>query len=143
LKKKIILPSVLALAVLATILTTTNVTAQDLNNYPPIVQKIADRFNLDADEVEQVFDEDRDEQRAAMFAYFADRLDDLVDEERLTESQKNAILDKHEEVQNAMEEYGDLSKEERREKMQNIHNEFKVWLKNQGFEDGLLRELRK
>lgn len=151
-KKKVLLPTILAISVLVVgILAATNVSAQDTANYPPIVQKIADRFNLNVSEVEQVFDEARDERRAEMYANFADRLDDLVSEGKLTETQKEAVLDKHEEVQDKMEALKDLAPEERREKAQAIHEEFKAWAEDQGidlpligpFEHGFMKGFHK
>lgn len=133
-KKKIILPTILALSVLVVGLMATNVLAQDTSNYPPLVQKIADRFNLNVSDVEEVFDEERDERRAEMFALFADRLDELVSEGKLTEAQKEVILDKHEEMQDKMEELKDLSPEERHEKMLSLHEEFKTWAEEEGID---------
>jgi len=133
-KKKIILPTVLALSVLVIGILATNVSAQDSSNYPPIVQKIAERFNLNVSDVQEVFDEERDERRADMYAHFAERLNDLIAEGKLTEAQKEAILDKHEEMQDKMEELKDLSHDERKEKMQALHEEFRVWLDVQGID---------
>lgn len=133
-KKKIILPTILALSVLVIGVLSTSVSAQDASNYPSIVQKIAERFNLNVSDVEQVFDEERDERRAEMFANFADRLDDLVSEDKLTEAQKEAILDKHEDIQDRMEEYKALPPEERHEKMQALHEEFRSWAEAEGID---------
>ncbi len=137
-KKKIILPTILALSVLVVGLMATNVLAQDTSNYPPLVQKIADRFNLNVSDVEEVFDEEKDERRAEMFALFADRLDEIVSEGKLTEAQKEAILDKHEEMQDKMEGLKDLTPEERKEKMQEVHDEFKTWAEEQGIDLSLI-----
>ena len=60
-KKKIFLPSILALSVLTISILATNVFAQDTNFYPPIVQKIADKFDLNISDVQKVFDEEADE----------------------------------------------------------------------------------
>lgn len=133
-KKKIILPTILALSVLVVGILATNVSAQDVSNYPPIVQKIAERFNLNVTEVQQVFDEERDERRADMYAHFAERFNDLVSEGKLTETQKEAILDKHEEMQNSMEELENLTPEERKLRMQTMHEEFKTWVEEQGID---------
>ena len=137
-KKKIILPSILALSILVVGILASGVSAKDASNYPPIVQKIAEHFNLDVSEVEEVFDEERDERRAESFARFADRLDDLVFEGKLIESQKEEILDKHEEMQDAMEEIKNLPAGERRKKMQTLREGFKNLLEKSGLD---LREV--
>ena len=131
---KIFLPAILALSILVIGILATNVSAQDISNYPPIVQKIADRFNLNVSEVQQVFDEDRDAHRADMYAHFAERLNDMVSDGKLTETQKEAILDKHEEMQDKMEEFKNLSVDERHEKMQALREEFKTWAESQGID---------
>lgn len=116
----------------------TNTFANEVSSYPPIVQKIADRFNLNVGEVQKVFDDERDERRADMYAHFAERLNDLVTEGKLTESQKGAILNKHEEMQDKMEELKNLTPEERIGKMQSIHDEFKKWAEDQGIDLSLI-----
>ena len=133
-RRKVILPTMLALSILVVGILATNVTAAN-SNYPPIVTKIAQKFNLNISDVQEVFDDERDERRAEMFARFSERLDELVSSGEITSSQKGAILDKHEEMQNKMDELRNLSPEERRDKMQSIHEEFRSWLKDQGFEN--------
>jgi len=133
-KRKIFLPAMLAFSIFVIGILATNVSAQDVSNYPPIVQKIADKFNLNVTEVQQVFDQDRDERRADRYAQFAEDLNDLVTEGKLTETQKEAILDKHEEMQDKMEEFKTLSHEERHEKMQALREEFKSWAESQGID---------
>ena len=133
-KHKIFLPVFLALAIFTVAILATKVKAQEAVNYPPIVQKIADKFNLNVSEVAGVFDEERDERRAEMFAYFAEHLNDLVAEGKLTEEQKEAVLDKHEELQSSMEGLGGLSREERKAKMLEVHNSFKSWAEEQGID---------
>jgi hypothetical protein len=133
-KKKIILPTILALSVLVVGILASGVSAQDTSNYPPIVQKISDKFNLNVSDVQQVFDEEADEKRAERFAFFADRLDELVSEGKLTEAQKESILDKHEEMQDKMEGLKDLSPEERKDKMRELHDEFKSWAEQEGID---------
>ncbi|EKE14601.1 MAG: hypothetical protein ACD_12C00399G0002, partial [uncultured bacterium] len=80
----------LALSILVVgILATNSVTAAN-TNYPPIVTKIAQKFNLNVSDVQTVFDDDRDERRAEMFARFSDKLDELVSSGEITASQKEA-----------------------------------------------------
>jgi hypothetical protein len=133
-KKKVILPTILALSVLVVGILANSVSAQDTSNYPPIVQKISDKFNLNVSDVQQVFDEEADEKRAERFAFFADRLDELVSEGKLREAQKESILDKHEEMQDKMEGLKDLAPEERKDKMRELHEEFKNWAEEQGID---------
>lgn len=128
-KKRIFFPSIMALAILTIgILSTSSISAQD-TSYSPIVEKIATHFNLNKDEVNKVFEEERDERHADMFANWAERLDDLVSEGKLTEEEKNKILDKHAQMQEKMDAIRDLEPEERQEKLKAIHEEMSLWAK--------------
>ncbi len=138
--KKIFFPTVLALAVLTVgILSTSVISAQD-SSYPTIVERLAERFGLNKDEVQQVFEDEHQERKAEMYANWAERLDDLVAEGKLTETQKQAILDKHEEMEGKIEELKDqnLTFEEKKEKMRGVHEEFKSWIDEQEIDLSLI-----
>lgn len=86
----------------------------------PIVQKIAQRFGISEQDVQSVFDEAKNERQAQKLARFEKRLTDAVNEGKITEAQKQAILTKNK----------DLS-ENRQQKRQ----EFESWLQQNGLED--------
>ena len=134
-RKRIILPTMLALSILVIGVLATNVRADEVNNYPPIVAKIAERFNLNVTDVQSVFDEERDERRAEMYARFSEYLDELVSSGKITVNQKDTILAKHEELQNQIDELRSLPAEQRREKMKSLHDDFKNWLNDQGLQN--------
>lgn len=134
LKNRFLLPTVLVVSLLMVgVLTASLVSAQD-SAYPTIIERLSSRFNLNKDEVQQVFEEVRDEHKADMYARWADRLGDFVAEGKITEDQKQAILDKHEEVEAKMEEIRsqNLTEDERREKVRALHDELRSWSDEQG-----------
>ena len=138
-KKKIILPTAFILGVIMIgLLSVSYVSAQDASDYPPIVQMLAEKFNLNESDVQAVFDEEREDHHAQMQASWSERLDDLVSEGKITSDQKQAISDKHEEMHNQMLELQSLEPEERHEKMQVLHEEFKTWAEEQGIDLPLL-----
>lgn len=99
------------------------VSAQDnLDDYPPIIQNLAEKFGVTPGEVEQVFEETRGEQRTA-------RLDSFVDDGTITEDQKNLIIEKQDEHQTKINEIRDASMtaEERRVAIQELHQEMLSW----------------
>lgn len=103
--KKIIIP-VIALSILmgAGAYGVGNIYAsenRDLKN--SLVEKIAQKFNLNKDEVQKVFEEDRAERKSQMEEKFNRILDEAVNKGDLTEAQKNLILAKREELQNEKE----------------------------------------
>lgn len=133
--KRFLIPTTAMLGlILVGLLSVSYVSAQDSGNYASIVQKIAEKFNLNEADVQAVFDEEREEHRADMQARWAERLDDLVNDGRITTQQKQAILDKHEEMHNKMLEWKDLSHEERRKNMQKLHEDFKTWAEGEGID---------
>ena len=95
-RNKIILPVVALAIITASLFTVANVFAQDANSYPPIVQKLAQRFNLNEDDVKAVFDEAKQEKKAKMQASFDDFLNQAVKDGKITEDQKQKILEKRE-----------------------------------------------
>lgn len=121
------------------------VDAQFEGNYPPIIQKLVERFGLNEDEVKAVFDEAREEKQGQMQAHFEERLNQAVVEGEITEEQKQAILNKHEEMKTNRQanrgEFKNLTteeREERKEKMQAHREEMKAWAEENGIDSSLL-----
>ena len=138
-KKKILLPAIFAIAILTVgILSSTSVSAQD-SVYPPIIERIADKFNLNKDDVRSVFEEVHNERAAGRYAGFVERLDDLVAEGKLTGEQKQALMDKHDEMQKKMEELASLNRTERAGKLKEIRDEYKAWAESQGIDLSIIR----
>jgi len=88
------------------------VNANDDSTYPPLVQKLIDRFNLNGDEVKQVFDEHRQERQQQMRAGLEERLGQAVSDGKITQEQKEAFLAKKEEL---MAECGEAGKQHQQE----------------------------
>jgi len=93
-----------------------------LEDYPLIIQNLAQRFGLDAQEVQGVFGDTR-EQRVS------DRLDELIEDGTITEEQKTMVLEKHEEMRTRMEEIRneEMTADERREAMLSLREEIQEW----------------
>lgn len=103
--------------------------AKNSSEYPPIIQKLVERFNLDPVEVRKVFDEERDERQKAMQTRFEGLLDQAVKDGKITDEQKGAIIAKQTEMQKKMDELrtGDLTPEEQQAKMQTLQEELTAW----------------
>lgn len=133
--KKILVPTMLVVTLIAvSVLSVSVVSAQNAATTLPLVEKIAQKFGLNKDEVQGVFDEYRDEKQADMYAKFAEHLNDMVLDGKITSEQRKAILDKHEEIQAKMEGFKDLTPEERRTKMKEVHDEMTTWMKDNGID---------
>ena len=135
----ILMVTILTTVGLGTVMTKTAL-AQDSDEASPmtaLVQKVANRFGLNQDEVQAVFDEDRAERRAfrqqdrearqeEMWQRMTERLDQAVADGNISEAQKQLILEKHQEMQaecQARMENGDELTFEQRQALREQHRE--------------------
>ena len=110
------------------------VAAEDIDDYPPIIQALAERFNLNADDVKEVFDEQHEVRKEEMLKSKEERLDEAVEEGQLTEKQKDELLERQEEMNAKMAELKDLPPQERFEAMKEIKEDFQAWLEESGID---------
>lgn len=106
------------------------VSAQDnLDSYPTIIQNLAEKFGLNPSDVEQVFEDTRIEQRNA-------HLDQLVEDGKITEDQKNLIIEKMDEMHEKMEEIrnASMTSQERREAIKELRDEMEQWADDNGID---------
>ncbi|MFH0831217.1 MAG: hypothetical protein V1895_04125 [Parcubacteria group bacterium] len=103
---------------------------------PTIIDKLVERFNLNKDEVQAVFDELRDERQAEHRAKLEERLQSAVDNGKLTTAQRDAILTKMQENQTFMESLKDKTPEERRAALKQHHQDLKAWADEQNIPQG-------
>ena len=103
-----------------------------------LVQKIADKFNLNEAEVQAVFDEAHQERSATMQADFEKQLSQYVTDGKITEAQKKLILDKRAEMESQREsnkdEFKNLSEDERKTHMETKKTELDAWAKENGID---------
>lgn len=139
--KKIILPILVATLILGSGLVATKYAFAEDDAQNPIsslVQKIADRFGLNIDEVQEVFDQDRQERQEEMQARFEERLSSDVSDGQITEGQKQLILEKREELEQVrqlnMESMNGLTEEERRSAMESEREELEAWANENSIE---------
>jgi molecular chaperone DnaK (HSP70) len=130
--KRIILPAILLTGALAVgAIGVTKVSAAN-TTYPPIVQKIAEKFGLNKDDVMSVFEEVHADRHANMMTIFETKLDQAVKDGKITEDQKQKILDKQEEIQAKMDEWKNLNPDERKAKMKAYRDELQKWAQDNG-----------
>jgi hypothetical protein len=139
-KVKILAITVIALGLLIAggILGIRAVSAEGSNGYPPIVKKIAEKFNLKTGEVNQVFEENRQEKEAEQGTKIMENLDKTVKDGKITEEQKKAILDKQAEIKTKREELKNLTPEERQKTMKNLRDELRKWAEENGIDRSLI-----
>lgn len=105
LSKKILVPvTTLVVLVTAGLIGTKIIKADENNTYPPIVQKLAERFNLNENDVKKVFDEERQQHQEDRKAQLEEGLDKAVADGVITEEQKQLLLDREQNMQQVREQ---------------------------------------
>jgi len=92
-----------------------------------LIEKIAERFDLDIDEVTDFMEELKEERKVEMEERFEERLNEMVEDEKITLDQKKAILDKKEDMKAFREEMEDMTISEAREAMKEMKEEMREW----------------
>ena len=116
--------------------------SQSLEDYPMVVQKLAQEFELDPEKVQDVLEEERRnstedmkkrfeektaEVKDAIDSRFEIMLEKAVEEGEITSDQKEEMLVKKTEIAQKIEELKDLPPEERRESFQELRESIKDW----------------
>lgn len=138
-KKLFILVAALALLGGVTLISVTAlVQANSEDSYPPIIQKLVERFGLNEEEVKAVFNEAREERKVEMRARFGERFNEAVEIGDLTEEQKQLVLAKQEEIRAEREanreSFQNMTWEERREVMEAQRAELESWAEENGID---------
>jgi hypothetical protein len=128
LNKKILFPSALVIVFLAfAAYGGSSAFAQSVSDYPPIVQKISQRFNLKESDVEELFAQERADMWNNRRRSLSDSLDLAVKDGKITNEQKQMILDKKDAMRADMEAERQTKKEE-----------LTAWMKDNGIDATLL-----
>ena len=90
-------------------------TAQAQGDGNTLVDKISQKFHVDKNEVQKVFDEDRASHQAEHQQKYEEMLNQAVKDGKLTQAQKDKVLAKHNELKKEMEQNRDQRKSERDE----------------------------
>ncbi len=144
LRKKFLLPVMVVTIGSAALFGVSQVSAQNSDGRSELVTMIAQKFNLDQSQVQQIFDQHKDQMHQKMQQKMEDRLNQLVKDGKLTETQKQAMLAKMNEERTNFnpESMKDLTPEERKEKMDQHRQEMEDWAKTQGIDLSLIKPLK-
>jgi hypothetical protein len=106
-----------------------------------LVQKIADKFDLNKDEVQAVFDAQRDEMKARHEQEVKDRLAQAVKDGKITQEQSDKIAAKLKEMQSKREELKNKTMEERREFKEQKRDDMRQWASDNGISLDTLHDI--
>jgi len=96
-----------------------------------LAQKIADKFNLNKDEVKNVISDYRTEQRTE---HINDKLSQAVDDGKISEDQKSKILAYLDENKPDLKDQEGITHEQRHETMKTFQEDFKKWAEDNGID---------
>ncbi len=142
LSKKIIIPVAALTIVGAGFITANSISAQGGEQHDTLIQKIAEKFNLNQNEVEQVFNEAREEHQAQrqqeMQQRMQERLNEAVANGTITQEQKELLETKHEEMRKEREankeSWQNMEPEERREAAEQRREAMENWAEENGID---------
>jgi competence protein ComGC len=101
--------------------------ADDLggNGRNGVIERLIERFNLNKDEVNDELNQMQEERQAEMQTRHEERLQQAVEDGVITEAQKQALIDKQNEIQ---------------QKQQQIRQEMQTWMEESGIDFEALHE---
>lgn len=108
--------------------------AQESDSIPTRVQEIADRFNLNVNEVSDFFKEKRKARMVERQAAREEALNTAVSEGKITEEQKNTLLARMEENRPDREAMQNLSMEERQAQREEHKAGMEAWAEENGID---------
>lgn len=103
-----------------------------------LVAAIAERFNLNTDDVQAVFDEQHARMEDQWKQDNAERMADLVADGKLTQEQADAMTAHFEEQKAFKESLKDLSEEERRTAIEQHHKDMQAWIEENNIPEDVL-----
>jgi polyhydroxyalkanoate synthesis regulator phasin len=109
--------------------TVANAQADNGGFHSALIQELVERFNLNEQEVQEVFDEFEAENKERM-----GESREPQEFANLTEEQKATLSEKMEEMKQKVEEIKGLSREERQEAMSQIKEEMEAWAEENGID---------
>ena|SRR3989338_6769998 len=135
--RKLFVPT-LALAIAASTLGGLAIAHAADQNGQTLSARIAEQFGLKESDVQSTIDQFRADKEAEHKAQFEDYLTQAVTDGKITQAQKQLILTKVGELQEARDanrdQWKDLTPAERRSKMKEKMNELKTWAHDNGIE---------
>ena len=110
---------------------------------PSLVQEIADKFHLNTSDVQSVFTQHRQERLSKMELNYETYLQNLVNAGKITDAQKQLILNKHDDLlkqmQSDMQNFKNLTPAERKAQVQTTKQDIETWAKQNNINPKYLR----
>ncbi len=103
-----------------------------------LIQELSQKLGIEESKVQSAFDQIHQEHKVKMQADYETRLNQLVSDGKITETQKQLILEKKKELesnrQSEMEKIKNMTPEERKSQMEAKRKELDDWAKQNGID---------
>ncbi len=106
-----------------------------------LIQKIAQRFNLNQADVQQVFDQNKTHRRNQRQQNLTDKLTQAVKEGKITEAQKQAIIAKFADLKNNRADFKNLTPDQRKQAMDQKKTDMHSWATQNGIDLDTLKSI--
>lgn len=132
-KKKLLITALVITTLAAGAVGAQGAFATSTSSNPTLVQMIANKFGLNQSDVQQVFDQYKQQHAQNMQQNYQARLDQLVKDGKLTSDQEKLILDEHQKLMTEhasdFQNIKSMAKDQRKNILSSIHQEISVWSK--------------
>jgi Skp family chaperone for outer membrane proteins len=96
---------------------------------PSLIQELVNKFGLNFNDVKALFDAHKQEKKSQMETNFTTKLDQLVKDGKITDAQKQLILQKRQEIETNRQNWKNLNGQARRDAMQKERTDLENWAK--------------
>jgi cytidylate kinase len=142
LTRKSVVTAVAVLTILGSLTFAGTTMAQTADGKASMITRLSQKLGVPEAQVKSAFDQMHTEHAAEMKANMETKLSALVADGKITEAQKTAILAKMEEFrtkrEQSRESFQNLTREERKEKMETEKAELEAWAKSQNIDLSIL-----
>jgi hypothetical protein len=104
-----------------------SISGQENRPMETVINAIAEKFNLNVNDVQKVFEENRSIMRAEKQKMFEEKIDQAVADGKITQEQANMIIEKKSELQAERQNLQNGTPEENRELSKEHMDELKQW----------------
>lgn len=144
-KKKLLIPGIAVFVLLGIgIMSLSAVYAKGIEQgtYAPFVERLSQKFEVNPAEVEDVLQDLQDEKSAEKYAFWSEKLDEAVHYGKITNAQKEAIVDKAFDVEEKILAIGELPEAEQKQELENLYQELVYWAQDRGISVKQFGDLR-
>ncbi len=101
----------------------------DESDYPIIVEQLAEKLDLEPEEVFEAFKDINKDRKEELKKNFRHKLDKAVEEGDITREQEEALIAKKKEVSEQLQKIKDLPQGKRKEALEDVASDLKDWAK--------------